>query len=109
VIMKHTVICFEIFIFLKICEVSSLEITSLSLPSYSEEGQNLTFHCSYIIDRSKLAELDIKWYLGSSPSPFMVFLPHLQKEPQVVDIRFRERIVFSEVSIKKTFLLLNFP
>ena len=56
----------------------------------------LLFHCEYNIDRLKLAELDIKWYLGSSPSPFMVFLPHLQKEPQVVDHRFREKIVFSE-------------
>ena len=98
---------FEIFIFIKICEVSSLEITSLSLPSYSEEGQNLTFHCDYIVHRLKLAELDIKWYLGSSPSPFMVFLPHLQKEPQVVDHRFREKIVFSEGVVGSGFMMVN--
>ena len=61
-----------------IYRVTSLEITNLSLPSYSEEGENITFHCEYSVHSSKLVELDIKWYLGSSPSPFLVFLPHLQ-------------------------------
>ena len=85
-----------LFILLTVYKVLSLEITSLSIPSHIPEGQNLTFSCAYTVNRSKLAELDIKWYLGSSPSPFMVFLPHLQKEPQVVDPIFRENIVFTE-------------
>jgi hypothetical protein len=59
------------------------------------------------VSRSKLAELDIKWYLGSSPSPFMVFLPHLQKEPQVVDHRFREMIVFSEGLVGSGIMMMN--
>ena len=87
--------------------VSSLEITSLSIPSYSEEGQNISFHCDYNVDRNKVAELDIKWYHDSSPSPFMVFLPHLQKEPQVVDHRFREKIVFSEGVVGSGFMIVN--
>ena len=87
--------------------VSSLEISSLSIPSYSEDGKNISFHCDYNVDRTKIAELDIKWYLGSSPSPFMVFLPHLQKEPQVVDHRFREKIVFSEGVVGSGFMMVN--
>ena len=37
----------------------------------------------------------------------MVFLPHLQKEPQVVDHRFREKIVFSEGVVGSGFMILN--
>ena len=51
--------------------------------------------------------MDIKWYLGSSPSPFLVFLPHLQKEPQVVNHRFREKIVFSEGVVGSGFMMVN--
>ena len=90
-----------------IIEATPLEISSLSLPSYAEEGQNVTFHCDYSVDSSKLAELDIKWYLGSSPSPFLVFLPHLQTEPQVVDLRFRQKIVFSEGVVGSVFMMVN--
>ena len=90
-----------------VCAVSSLEITSLSIPSYREKGQNISFHCDYNVDRSKVAELDIKWYIGSSPSPFMVFLPHLQKEPQVVEPRFREKIVFSDGVVGSGFMMVN--
>ena len=63
--------------------------------------------CHYEVDRAKIAELDIKWYFGSSPSPFMVFLPFLQKEPQVVDPMFREKIVFSEGMEGSGFTILN--
>ena len=101
------VIGFLTFFLMKISDILSLEITSLSVPSYVPEGHNLSFHCSYNVDRSKVAELDIKWYLGSSPSPFMVFLPHLQKEPQVVDHRFREKIVFSEGVVGSGFMMVN--
>ena len=87
--------------------VQCLDITSLSIPSYSQEGGNVIFSCQYAVDSSKFAELDIKWYLGSSPSPFMVFLPHLQKEPQVVDPKFREKIVFSEGMEGSGFTILN--
>ena len=57
--------------------ITSLEITSLTIPSYSRQGENVSFHCEYTVNDSQLAELDIKWYLGSSPSPFLVFLPYL--------------------------------
>ena len=90
-----------------IYRVKCLEITDLAIPSYSEEGENVTFFCHYKVERSKLAELDIKWYLGRTPSPFMVFLPHLQKQPQVVDPRFREKIVFSEGMEGSGFTIVN--
>ena len=87
--------------------VQCLDITSLSIPSYSEEGENVTFFCQYEVESSKFVELDIKWYLGNSPSPFMVFLPHLQKEPQVVDPNFKEKIVFREGIEGRGFTILN--
>ena len=104
--MKH-VIVFLTFFLLEISDIRSLNIISLSIPSYVPEGHNLSFHCDYKVDRNKVAELDIKWYFGSSPSPFMVFLPHLQKEPQVVDHRFREKIVFSEGVVGSGFMMVN--
>ena len=51
--------------------------------------------------------MDIKWYLGSSPSPFLVFVPHMQKEPQVVDTRFRDKIVFRGGLVGSGFMMLN--
>merc|ERR1711970_592710 len=87
--------------------VSSLEITSLAIPSYSKQGENVTFHCKYTVNKSQLAELDIKWYLDSSPSPFLVFLPYLQQEPQVVDPRFRQKIVFMEEKVGSGFMMMN--
>ena len=97
-----------IIIFLTITpSVSSLEITSLTIPSYSKQGENITFQCKYTVNRSQLAELDIKWYLGSSPSPFLVFLPYLQQEPQVVDPRFRQKIVFMDEKVGSGFVMMN--
>ena len=96
-----------LIILVTIVQVLSLEITSLTIPSHSPQGHNLIFSCDYTVNRAKLAELDIKWYLGSSPSPFMVFLPHLQKQPQVVDAMFRERIVINEEMDGSGFLLVN--
>jgi hypothetical protein len=101
------VIGFLTFFLMEINDTLSLEITYLSIPSYVPEDHNLSFHCSYNVNRYKLAELDIKWYLGGSPSPFMVFLPHLQKKPQVVDTRFREKIVFNEEVAGSGFIMVN--
>ena len=67
----------------------------------------MTFQCKYTVNRSQLAELDIKWYLGSSPSPFLVFLPYLQQEPQVVDPRFRQNIVFMDEKGGSGFVMMN--
>ena len=96
-----------LIILVSICEVFSLEITSLTLPSQSPEGRNLLFSCGYTVNRAKLVELDIKWYLGTSPSSFILFLPHIQKEPQVVDPRFRENIVFREGLMSSGFMMEN--
>ena len=101
------VLCSVILIILRTWKISSLEITSMSVSSSIPEGQNLTFHCDYNVSMSKMAELDIKWYLGSSPSPFMVFLPYLQKKPQVVDTRFRDKIVLCEGLVGSGFMMVN--
>jgi len=88
-------------------QVSCLEILSFSLPLFASEGEDVPFHCAYNVDSSKLAELDIKWYLGSSPSPFMVFLPYLQAEPQVIDPKFRQKIVYREGVESSGFIMVN--
>lgn len=87
--------------------ITFLEITSLTIPSYSKQGENVSFHCEYTVNDSQLAELDIKWYLGSSPSPFLVFLPYLQHQPQVVDPKFRQKIVFRSVKFGSEFVMVN--
>ena len=108
--LKITSLTITFFIIISLTitsSVSSLEITSLSIPSYSKQGENVTFHCKYTVNKSQLAELDIKWYLGSSPSPFLVYLPYLQQEPQVVDHRFRQKIVFMEEKVGSGFVMKN--
>ena len=105
--MSEILLCIVTYLLAILSRVQCLDITDLSIPSYSKEGENVTFFCHYKVESSKLAELDIKWYLGSAPSPFLVFLPHLQKEPQVVDPRFREKIVFSEGMVGSGFTILN--
>ena len=59
------------------------------------------------MDISKLVELDIKWYVGSSPSPFLVYIPHLQTLPQVVDTRYKENIVFLDTEFGTKFQMVN--
>ena len=104
---KEKQFSFVTFILPLISSVASLELIQFSVPPFASEGENVPFHCAYSVDSSKLAELDIKWYLGSSPSPFMVFLPNLQSEPQVIDPRFRQMIVFSEEVEGSWFMMEN--
>ena len=90
-----------------VTSINSLNITDLVIPPYTQQGSNITLFCSYSVDKDKIAELDIKWYFGNSPSPFMVFLPHMQAEPQVVDPVFREKLLFSEGWLESGFLMMN--
>ena len=65
-------------------QVSSLEIKELGVPSWGEEGGEVDLSCCFSLPTSNYPELDVKWYHGSSPSPFLVWLPHLQETMQVV-------------------------
>ena len=60
------------------------EIESLSVPGYRLEGSSVEMVCRYLVDSQRLGELDIKWYLESSPSPWLVHLPHHWTLPHVV-------------------------
>merc|ERR1719239_205990 len=62
----------------------SLEIKELGVPSWGEEGGGVDLSCCFSLPTSNYPQLDVKWYHGSSPSPFLVWLPHLQKTMQVV-------------------------
>jgi len=63
---------------------SCLEIKELGVPSWGEEGGEVELSCCFSLPTSNYPELDVKWYHGSSPSPFLVWLPHLQETMQVV-------------------------
>ena len=65
-------------------QASSLEIRELGVPSWGEEGGEVELSCCFSLPASHYPELDVKWYHGSSPSPFLVWLPHLQETMQVV-------------------------
>ena len=63
---------------------SCLKIKELGVPSWGEEGGEVELSCCFSLPTSNYPELDVKWYHGSSPSPFLVWLPHLQETMQVV-------------------------
>ena len=60
------------------------EIESLSVPSYRLEDSSVELVCRYLVEEQRLGELDIKWYLDSSPSPWLVHLPHHWTLPHIV-------------------------
>merc|ERR1711936_1486070 len=64
---------------------SCVEIRDLGVPSWGLEGGEVELSCCFSLEeKSHYPELDVKWYHGSSPSPFLVWLPHLQETMQVV-------------------------
>ena len=56
---------------------SPLHISSLLVPSWAYENSSISLSCTYSLAVSQFRELDIKWYHGASPSPFLVSLPSL--------------------------------
>ena len=50
----------------------ALEIESLAVPPVLVSGDSAVMSCYYTLPDTRLPELDIKWYHGASPSPFMV-------------------------------------
>lgn len=52
--------------------VQALEIESLAVPPVLVSGDSAVMSCYYSLPDTRLSELDIKWYHGASPSPFIV-------------------------------------
>ena len=53
-------------------EALSIELESLDFPSFIITGDTAIMSCLYKVKQIKQTELDIKWYHGTSPSPFLV-------------------------------------
>ena len=49
-----------------------LEIESLAVPEVVVAGDSAVMACYYSVPDTRLPELDIKWYHGARPEPFMV-------------------------------------
>ena len=49
-----------------------LEIESLAVPELVVAGDSAVMACYYSVPDTRLPELDIKWYHGARPEPFMV-------------------------------------
>ena len=58
----------------------------------------MVLSCCFSLPASHYPELDVKCYHGSSPSPFLVSLPHLQETMQVV----RETSLASHLEVPAT-------
>ena len=56
----------------------------MSVPRYRLEEEEVMMVCRYQVEENKMTELDIKWYLDSSPSPWLLHLPHHWTEAHVL-------------------------
>ena len=63
---------------------STIKIKEHGVLSWGEEGDEMVVSYCFSLPVSHYPELDVKWYHASSPSPFRVWLPHLQETMQVV-------------------------
>ena len=57
---------------LSLRNIVSIELESLDFPSYIIAGDSAVMSCLYKVSQVQESELDIKWYHGTSPSPFLV-------------------------------------
>ena len=95
-----------LLILLSTCLTNShILLTNLKAPSSISEGDNLDLACEYSVSRLILPELDIKMYIGDSPSPFLVFLPYYHSKPMLVEKRYNEvvKMIGGERSTMVTF------
>ena len=69
-----SVLLLLLLLLLLVCvrEGLSIELESLDFPSYIITGDTALMSCLYKVKQIKQSELDIKWYHGTSPSPFLV-------------------------------------
>jgi len=69
-----------------------LSLDSLEVPSWALAGSSVELWCNYSYNATEGEELDVKWYLDGSPSPFLVWVPHQGRKPQVVLDMFKPHI-----------------
>ena len=63
-----------LLLLLAVREGGSIELEPLDFPSYIITGDSVLLSCLYKVRQTRQSELDIKWYHGTSPSPFLVRL-----------------------------------
>ena len=73
-------------------QVLLLSLDSLQVPHWVEAGSSVELWCNYSYNATEGEELDVKWYLDGSPSPFLVWVPHQGRKPQVVTDMFKPHI-----------------
>ena len=69
-------------------KIVGIELESLDFPSYILAGDSTVMSCLYKVSQVQESELDIKWYHGTSPSPFLVYLPHHWDSPHLLDTKY---------------------
>ena len=61
-----------LLLLLTVREGVSIELEPLDFPAFITTGDTVLLSCLYKVKQTKQSELDIKWYHGTSPSPFLV-------------------------------------
>ena len=69
-----------------------VKLHSFDVPGSVEEGADAVLGCDYGYNITEGAELDVKWYFDGSPSPFMLWVPHQRRAPQVISDTFRSHV-----------------
>ena len=70
-----------------------IELESLDFPSYILAGDTTLMSCLYKVNQVQETELDVKWYHGTSPSPFLVYLPHHWDSPHLLDTKYSSSLL----------------
>jgi len=81
-----------VLIMLMIFGVKSVTIKSVLAPSVIESGNDLVLDCDYDYQEDEANQLDLKWYFNGSPTPIYQWVPALDMGPQVVDVKFKDKI-----------------
>jgi len=90
---RMTLILSLVFLLLVVFpRVLLLSLDSLQVPQWIEAGSSVELWCNYSYNATEGEELDVKWYLDGSPSPFLVWVPHQGRKPQVVTDMFKSHI-----------------
>ena len=90
-----------------LASVDGLAIQQLTVPAYAVAGGTAHLSCDYSVARTRLSELDVKWYRGRSPAPFLVFLPHHWTLPRLLDPALAPHTQFSHSSASRLAITLT--
>ena len=70
--MMMTLLTLVMVMLMMLTPSQGLEIESLAVPELVVAGDSAVMACYYSVPDTRLPELDIKWYHGARPEPFMV-------------------------------------